>query len=308
MILDPSAIARAGGLAGGEARPTEANAAHGAMRGHGDGERTALLLFRAGGTELKAVPLGLVARIEQIPAERIELSSGKPVTQYRGALMPLVPLAGAIDPDRPSYAVLVFADPGQGVGRDRAMGLVVDEILDVTEDRLHMELSGGRPGILGTAIVAGHATDVIDTAYWLAQAHNDWFGSVAGSSGRLLVVEDSEFFRHLVVPALAASGYQVTAVASAAEALRLRDAGVDFEAIISDVTMPDMDGFAFVRRVRAEGPWRSLPVIALTGRTGAEDIATGRDAGFTDYVAKYERDALLTSLRQCLAHASAVAG
>ena len=56
-----------------------------------------------------------------------------------------------------------------------------------------------------------------------------------------------------------------------------------------------------VRRVRAEGPWADLPVIALSGHTQPHEIEAGREAGFTDYVQKFEREALFVSLRQCLA-------
>ncbi len=309
MILDPNGIARATGMAGGSgARDDEAHDKPVVVGGLRGGERTALLIFRAGGTEPKAVPLGLVARLEDIPRDRIEQSGGQPVTQYRGRLMPLVPLSGAMDMTRDNHPVLVFTDVDRGLGRDRCMGLVVDEILDVAEDHLRIELSGEQQGLLGTAVIAGRATDVIDTSYWLGRAFNDWFRGT-GTSGRggrpqpsrILVVEDTDFFRHLLVPALSAAGYEVTAVADAAHALRLRDSGVPFDAIVSDIEMPDMDGIAFVRRVRAEGAWAQLPVIALTARARPEDIAAGRDAGFTDYVEKFERDALLASLQQCLA-------
>jgi two-component system chemotaxis sensor kinase CheA len=43
-----------------------------------------------------------------------------------------------------------------------------------------------------------------------------------------------------------------------------------------------------------------LPLVALSSRAEPEDVARGREAGFTDYVAKYDRDALLSSLRECL--------
>ncbi|MBV8704768.1 MAG: hypothetical protein JO118_13780, partial [Acetobacteraceae bacterium] len=59
--------------------------------------------------------------------------------------------------------VLVFADG------ERSAGLMVDEIVDVVEDRLDLELSPTRPGVVGTAVIGGQATDVIDTAYWLAR-------------------------------------------------------------------------------------------------------------------------------------------
>src|SRR4030081_3415840 len=106
----------------------------------------ALLLFRVNGTERMASPLTLVARLEDIARDKIELSSGSPVTQYRGKLMPLVSLTNNDDASTPSQSLLVFSDG------DHTMGLMVDEIIDVVEDRLHIELGSGRPGTLGTAV------------------------------------------------------------------------------------------------------------------------------------------------------------
>lgn len=301
MILDPNGIARATGIGAVGESKAQGHGSAGPVR---SSDRTAMLLFRAGGEQKMAVPLGLVARLEDIPRERIEMSGGAPVTQYRGKLMPLVALSGMAG-DGPRQPVLVFAD------RDRSMGLMVDEIVDVVEDRLHIELSGDRPGLLGTAVIGGHATDVIDTGYWLTQAWQDWFaGTPPAEAGaalrRVLIVEDSDFFRQLLVPTLSAGGYQVTAAAGAAEALRLRDQGTMFDAIVSDIEMPDMDGLAFARAVRAEGAWAHLPLIALSGRTEAAAVEAGREAGFTDYVAKFQRDALMASLQQCLSETLAV--
>ncbi|GGC34969.1 hypothetical protein GCM10011504_11700 [Siccirubricoccus deserti] len=300
MILDPNGIARATGVGaeGGEAE-AERDAARPAALLQSD-TRTALLLFRAGDATPKAVPLGLVARLEDVAREKIECAGGRPLVQYRGQLMPLVPLSGVWDaagaPER--QPVLVFSDG------DRAMGLMVEEILDVVDEALVIDSAGERPGYLGSAVIGGKVTEMIDTAWWLRQAGADWFGgSGVGAPARgqrVLVVEDSAFFRNLVVPALGAAGYAVTAVADAEEALRLRDAGAGFEAIVSDIQMPGMGGVGLARAVREGGPWQALPLIALTGRAEPADIARGRNAGFTDYVAKFDRAALLESLRQCL--------
>jgi len=65
--------------------------------------------------------------------------------------------------------------------------------------------------------------------------------------------------------------------------------------------MPEMNGYEFARAVRAEGLWANLPMIALSARADPADVELGREAGFTDYVAKFERDALVESLKQCLA-------
>jgi two-component system chemotaxis sensor kinase CheA len=311
MILDPNGIARATGIgASGESRVVAAKTAVTSTT-----ETTAMLLFRAGGKQPRAVPLGLVARLENIQRDKIEMSGGRAVTQYRGKLMPLVALSESggmygLEPDAngdgqgDSQPVLVFSDRGH------TMGLLVDEIVDVIEDKLQIELSGDRQGWLGTAIINGHATDVLDTGYWLLQAYQDWFrGTTSPSSKaeipRLLVIEDNDFFRQLLVPMLSVEGYHVTAAASAAQALRLRDAGEMFDVVVSDIEMPDMTGIEFARKVREGGPWADLPLIALSGRSAPQDMQVGRDAGFTDYVTKFERDAVLASLKQCLREATA---
>jgi two-component system chemotaxis sensor kinase CheA len=293
MILDPNGIARATGIGGGETKAVPVNTPDATL----SGEKTAMLIFKAGIGAQRAVPLNLVARLEDIPREKIESSGSTAVTQYRGKLMPLVPFS-AVDESSPSQAVLVFTD---GL---RSMGLMVDEIVDVVQDRLNIELVASQPGLLGTAVIGGVATDVIDTTYWLTQAWQDWFvgqPAVRRVSSNILIVDDSAFFRQLLVPTLAAAGYQVTAVDGPVAALRLRDAGQMFDAIVSDIEMPDMGGLGLVREVRKGGPWAHLPMIALSSRAAPADAEEGRAAGFTDYVAKFDRDALLASLQQCLA-------
>src|SRR4051794_1838544 len=198
MILDANGIARACGLGAeaGEAEP-ERDAGRPAHLLRSDAT-TALLLFRAGAGAPKAVPLGLVARLEDVERERIEVAGGRPLVQYRGQLMPLVPLSGHWDAEAvpARQPVLVFSDG------DRSMGLMVEAILDVVEERLAVDGAGERPGYLGSIVVAGKVTELLDTAWWLRQAGEDWFGpaaaKAAGEACRVLLVEDSAFFRNLV--------------------------------------------------------------------------------------------------------------
>ncbi|WP_428533671.1 chemotaxis protein CheW [Rhodopila sp.] len=301
MILDPNGIARASGVgAGSETRMGLA----GGIDAHSSSDKTAMLLFRAGDNRRMGVPLGLVARLEDIPREKIELSCGAPVTQYRGKLMPLIAIDAGIDQQKPTQPLLVFAEA------DRIMGLMVDEIIDVVDDRLDIELAGARAGLLGTAVIGGQATDVLDTGYWLMQAWQDWFRGVPRQGAttqqkHILLIDDSEFFRQLMVPTLGAAGFRVTAVASAAEALRLRDAGSLFDAIVSDIEMPGMGGLQFARAVRAGGPWAALPLLAMTAHADLESARIGREAGFTDYVAKFEREALIAGLHASLTELAA---
>ena len=295
MILDPNGIARAVNIVSAGAAKAMAPLNHGGTQSE---DETAILLFRGGSASPKAVPLGLVARLEQIPASRIEQVDGRVVTQYCGKLMPLVPFQHDFNPaSRAEHPVLVFTEG------ERSVGLIVDEIVDVVHDRLKVEMSAGGEGLLGTAIVAGAATEVVDTVFWLSKAGRDWFSpdrKGEDGAGRLLVVEDSAFFRNMLIPALSSAGYHVTAVNDATEALALRGAGVTFDAIVSDIEMPGMDGMEFVRAARLEGAWSTLPIIALSGRATPADIQAGLDAGFSHYMAKFDREALLDRLQRCL--------
>ncbi|HEV8390252.1 MAG TPA: hybrid sensor histidine kinase/response regulator [Dongiaceae bacterium] len=299
MILDPNGIASHSGQTGvSESAGADKMAAK--SRGHSD-EKVPLLLFRAGDGAPKAVPLALVARLEEIERKAIETSNGRWVVQYRGQLMPLI----TMDPSQSMVAdgvrqpVLVFQDG------DHSMGLMVDQIVDIVEARLNVELGAELPGRIGSAVVAGQATEIIDTGYFLRQAYADWFGSTdrdqaKGGHKRLLLVDDSAFFRNLLAPQLSAAGFEVTAVDSPDRALMLCEAGEEFDIIVSDIEMPGMSGFEFCEMVKRNGRWQNVPIVALSSHASARDLEKGRSVGFDDYVAKYDRDGLVHTLNSTL--------
>ena len=301
MILDPNGIATAAGQMDSQDIAAEKDAS--STAGASD-EKTSLLVFRAGGNELKAVPLALVARLEEIDMATAETSHGEVMVQYRGQLMPLIPFdTGHQWATEGRQPILVFTD------QERSMGLVVDEIVDIVEDRLKIELSTDSAGLVGSAVVDGKATDIIDAGYFLTQAFADWFGSgeVSGprsvDAKRALLVDDSPFFRNLLSPLLSVAGWEVVTAESANSALELRERGALFDVIISDIEMPGMDGFQFAEAVRSEGSWQKTPMVALSGHTTEADLTRGRKAGFNDYVAKFDREALVSSLAETVAMA-----
>ncbi len=302
MILDPNGIAAATGEVSmtGSDKSLESAAVHGAS---GE-ETTSLLIFRAGSEELKAVPLALVARLEEIDLGDVEFSHSQPVVQYRGKLMPLIPFhVGHVMATEGRQPILVFTE------RERSMGLVVDEIVDIVEDVLNLELGAESPELIGTAVINGKSTDVVDAGHFLTQAFADWFGTSeqeAFDSGdrvqgrRVMLVDDSPFFRNLLTPLLSVAGYRVTSAETAEEALKVLQDGAVFDAIISDIEMPGMNGFELTRTLRADPRWENLPVIALSSHATDRDFEMGREVGFTDYVAKFDRDALVQTLNQTL--------
>jgi len=293
MILDPNGLSAAAGQM--EGLDQAAAQERSALAAHAD--LASFLLFRASGKELKAIPLELVSRIESLAAASIEHVGGRQVVQYREHLMPLVPFDPAhVWKDQGHQDVLVFSDNG------RSMGLAVDEVVDIVRERMAVELSSAKPGLLGSAIIAGKAVDVVDAAYFLTQAFSDWFEVTAlhAAAKRALLVDDSPFFRNLVAPLLTSANWQVTTASDGAEALKLREAGQNFDVIISDIEMPNLDGLALACAIRNDERWRTVPMIALSSHTEESDINAGREAGFDDYLAKSDQTRLPENLARAM--------
>jgi len=295
MIIDPNGVAQALGRA--------AQAATAAAPDQKESEEVAnedkvsLLVFRAGSQQPKAVPLSLVTRLEEIDCRRIEISDGRHLVQYRDQLMPLLRIDGATTlKNEGAQPILVFSDRG------RSMGLVVDEIVDIVEDRLDIEVTSNRPGLLGFAVVKGLTTEIVDVGHFLPQAFEDWFRCRDAASTRpartILLVDDSAFFRNLLAPLIKAAGYRVIAVGSAAEALAALKSGAKFDLVVTDTEMPDMDGFALAEAVRGMTGGAAIPIIALAAMVSTEAIERGRAVGFHDFVAKFDRTGLIAAIKE----------
>jgi two-component system chemotaxis sensor kinase CheA len=294
MIIDPNGVVQAFGTSvasqlaaaeTSEAKPLSAESS------------TSLLVFRAGSAQPKAVPLSLITRLEEIDAQKIELSNGRHMVQYRGHLMPLISMSETVRvKGEGAQPLLVFSDGS------RSMALVVDEIVDIVEHNLNIQVASDNPGVLGSAVVRGQATEIIDVGHFLPLAFEDWFRrkeqQVHHRLRTVLLIDDSPFFLNMLTPVLQAAGYAVTAAASARDALKLLGEGQTFDVAITDIEMPEMNGFQFAEAVRADPRTGTLPIIALSSVVSAEAIERGRRVGFHDYVAKFDRQGLIAALKE----------
>ncbi len=126
-------------------------------------EQQRLLLFKVGSFDRLAVPLSLVARLEEFPRSSIERAGGCEVVQYRNRILPLVSLRDVLEPGAdargavPDSAQVVVFNDG-----DRSIGLVVDQILDVAEEAVTVRQNTRRKGLLGSAVVGKRVTDLLD--------------------------------------------------------------------------------------------------------------------------------------------------
>jgi two-component system OmpR family response regulator len=100
---------------------------------------------------------------------------------------------------------------------------------------------------------------------------------------RVLVVEDDVKLAAAIRRGLRFEGIVVDLAEGGEEAIRLTGA-TDYDAILLDVMLPDVDGFETCRRLRAQGTW--VPILMLTARDAVEDRVRGLDTGADDYLTK----------------------
>jgi two-component system chemotaxis sensor kinase CheA len=142
LILDVLGIGQRSGVIAEFREPTRTVAEQKTQSGI---EQQRLLLFRAGSFERLAVPLSLVARLEEFPQSAIEHAGGGQVVQYRNRILPLVPLRNVLETGEPDLKQM--SDPVQVVvlnDGDRSVGMVVDQILDVAEEAVTVRQKSSR--------------------------------------------------------------------------------------------------------------------------------------------------------------------
>jgi CheY-like chemotaxis protein len=113
----------------------------------------------------------------------------------------------------------------------------------------------------------------------------------------VLVVDDSEDTTEMVRHLLEMGGATVTAVTSGFEALRVAREK-QFDVVLSDISMPGMDGFEFLGKLHALPGYHALPAIALTGFGRPEDVQRAHAEGFHAHLTKPFDIGALASLLQ----------
>jgi two-component system, chemotaxis family, sensor kinase CheA len=290
------------------------------------------LLFGAGNAQRCAIDLDIVHRIERIRAEDLVTVGKQRTLPFRGASLPLYALHEVADiaPIRPDEDLVVLISSVDG----HAIGLLGTMPVDVAEIPVQFDTVVHRqPGISGSQIIDGHTmlhidleaivhatnvrngltplqsspvtqrqgvghrhpvdpTDPADAAPQAEPSH------AIPPSGLILLAEDSDFFRSQVRRLLVADGFAVVEASDGQIAWDILTARhPEITLVVTDIEMPNLDGFDLTRRIRGDGRTAAIPVIAVTTLAGEDDIARGKAAGVSDYQVKMDRDALLASVR-----------
>ncbi len=264
-----------------------------------------------------AIPASHVTEFVSIPGNDIFNAQDKAVLRLRGELVPVVPmgdvlghatLPNAIDiQDEASLLILI-----SGQGEDR-LGMIIETLVNEEEEvvkplPLHM-----RGTSLVTGVILSDTHGIILVLQMLRmveqvkkiqkrdlpplqKVHADEI-----AAPHILVVDDSVTTREIEKSILEAHGYEVTLATDGADGLKKATAFA-YDLIVSDVDMPNMDGFAMTSKLRSIDMHTHTPIIIVTARDSQTDMKKGISSGANAYIVKgnFDKNSLLEAIENLL--------
>ena len=259
------------------------------------------------------------------PAATISLA-GQPAVVLRNEFIPLIPLAEVLGPlpataGPPGGGHAGAPAPGNRLAvvlgvRQAKVGFLVDRVQDEQPMlvRALPQPLRGCPGMLAAGLVVtddDRLVSVLSASALLEAARRQrGAASVAGEgtvgphptrSGNILVVDDSQNTREIVKEVLEAYGYRVTTAEDGLKGWQ-QALGGGYDAVLTDVEMPGLDGFALTARLRANPHYQATPIVIVSSRASEADRRRGVAAGADAYIVKgdFDQSGLLATLASLL--------
>lgn len=299
MILDIDGIAIHAGL---NITEDQENKIEESMRTLEKENIQTVLLFKYGINEQFAVTLPLIKRIEKISKDKIEVIGSKEYITLEGVSIRIVRMDQV-------FKVSPFAETEDMFllmpkHSRRPFGILISSLIDIVQAPLELNIeSFVQNGILGSAIVRDRMTLFPDIYRMFEILESEWFSGnkriTDNKKKKILLVEDAVFFRQLVKGYLESDGYEVTTAENGKRGLeKFKES--EFNMIISDIEMPEMDGFDFIKNIRLNKDNKEIPAIALTALDSEKDKSRAVESGFNNYQVKIDREGLLKCVSQMI--------
>ncbi len=269
------------------------------------------LVFKLGSATNHALALNYVQRLEEFKFSDVETSGDQRVIRYRDKILPLISAnvqLGYPDSEKASdtFPVVVIEKSGH------FYGVVVDEILDTMSTTLEVKdpIKNHR-GIFGNINMPDRLVVVVDPFELISMALNEQAELVAkprdieiGSRAdhkvvRILLVEDTVFFRKAIKSVLDKRGYEVILAQDGIEAIEiLNKKEFKIDLIVSDIEMPRMNGFQMAAAIRKNPTYTNIPMLAISSKADKQYRQEGMKAGFDIYLEKLKPEVLLAAVAE----------
>jgi len=303
LILDADGIAKHTGVTAELAEEEQVSLT---MKNYQHVESQTILLFKNGPEEQFAVALPLIRRIEKIKTSEIEQIGHKEFITVDGISTKILRLDHILSVSSAEESEEAFLLLPKHI--HRPFGIFATSLVDIENSTIDLNTeSYNEDGLLGTSITHDKMTLFIDIYRLIELSEPDWFADRRLSSvqhdeiKRVLLLEDSSFFKELVKGYLVSEGYEVDTVENGLEGLQMiQEVDYDYDIIVSDIEMPEMDGIEFIKEVRKTESTKNTKALALSSLGSDLDKMKASDAGFDRYEVKMERELFLTTISEML--------
>lgn len=262
-----------------------------------------------------AIPTSTIKTTLLVATENIFYKEGKKTIIVEGTTVPICNLSKAIDlPESKKINKKLVVIVVQS--EDVQVGFIVDKLIG-DQEILHKNLS---PPLLRVKNIAGITTlgsgelclilnmgDLVKSAYskfGISEKYmiTENYSALSNPSEKhILVIDDSLTTRILERNILKTAGYNVTIAVNGLEALT-RIVSEEFDLVVSDVEMPEINGFELTERLRAQEKFKNIPIILVTSLASEADRRKGLNLGANAYLTKgnFNQDELLITIRKLL--------
>ncbi len=288
------------------------------------------LMIDVGAPGNYVIPVNVVNRLEEFHTKDFEYAGEQRVVRYRNTLLPIFSLPNFLN--LPSTQIPAEREklPVVVIKRGESFyGIEVVQILDVANLPSKMNMTvRDRPGILGTMAVNETVLVVIDILGIIDSIRHRLAveaGIISKNSDlgpksskvekshkrrehRVLIVEDSSFFRNLMRKTLTEAGYQTEVACDGAEGWNtLENADPNyFSLVLSDIEMPEVTGLELAKMIRDDKKLCKIPLIAITTKSTSSDQEKGLKSGFTRYLEKLNPEMLVSEIDALLLNRDSV--
>ncbi len=271
-----------------------------------------VLLFSNGEKEQFAISLPLIKRIERISPSKIENVGDSEFITVDGVSTRVIRIDSCLSVSKCDDKEEMFLLLPKHI--NKPVGILMSDLTDIETVPIELNVDSYKEeGVLGTAIVRGKMTLFLDICRLVEKSERP-FGShdssvsinrYIGRTGRILLVEDTPFFRSLIKGYLESAGHDVVVAENGQKAIDIfRDS--EFDLVVADLEMPVMDGFDLMKEIRtAESD--DVPAIALTASDSDQSRTRAMECGFNEFEVKVDREHLLTTITGLLPKGNGVA-
>ncbi len=261
-----------------------------------------LLLFENAKDQYFALNLDLIKRIEKVKSSDIDLVGDKEYMEHEGKSLHLIRLEHFLPvqtPDENSNELYVIIPKAV----ENPIGIIVRRIVDSISVNIEIDSESIiARGLIGSALIKNELVlfpDIYELIEMAEPEKMQQYKIKDKKKQRILLVEDTPFFRSLEKNYLESAGYEVDIAVDGMDGFK-KAGKTKYDLFVVDIIMPRMDGYQFAESVKKNTDLKDIPALALTTLSSEDSKAKAFKAGFDAYEIKIHKDKLLETIKSLI--------